>query len=224
MNYEAERVIMLTDFALGMLSLYFAKVLAEKRRETEWPYRLWIAMFVMMGVAALLGGLAHGMTAMADVPPGWIQGVWLFTLCALWLASLLFYSAVAANRFGVTRLPVCMAPVILGLAVYALWMADKPEFKYVIFGYEGVLVLALACVADDIAGGRAGARWLPAGVLISFVAALTQINEWRKGEVFNHNDVYHLIDMPAFYCWYRAAILFDSETVGEEDAAHESRD
>ena len=56
-----EPITMLTDFALGAASLYFAflltRILGPRNRVSAW---LWCAAFIASSVAALLGAIYHG--------------------------------------------------------------------------------------------------------------------------------------------------------------------
>src|SRR5438128_5652815 len=62
-----EPVTMLTDYALAAASLYFAyllaRILGPRNRVSAW---LWCAAFLASAVAALLGGIYHGLASHFD--------------------------------------------------------------------------------------------------------------------------------------------------------------
>ena len=52
--------------------------------------------------------------------------------------------------------------------------------------------------------------WLITGVLVSLVAAIVQARRLALHRHFNHNDLYHVIQMAALYAFYRGgAVLVD---------------
>ena len=53
----------------------------------------------------------------------------------------------------------------------------------------------------------ASAKWIITGVLVSFVGAAVQQTGFRQGQNFNHNDLYHVIQMVALYLFYRGGLL-----------------
>lgn len=48
-----------------------------------------------------------------------------------------------------------------------------------------------------------GHQWLKGGILVSAVGLLIQRSGWELHEHFNHNDIYHLVQMAGIYCFYR---------------------
>ena len=52
-----------------------------------------------------------------------------------------------------------------------------------------------------------GHRWLKGGILVTAVGLLIQQSGWSIHEHFNHNDIYHLVQMVGIYFFYRGALL-----------------
>lgn len=52
---------------------------------------------------------------------------------------------------------------------------------------------------------RRGHRWLKGGILVSAIGLLIQQSGWSLHEHFNHNDIYHLVQMLGIFCLYRGA-------------------
>jgi hypothetical protein len=48
-------------------------------------------------------------------------------------------------------------------------------------------------------------RWILAGVAVSLAAALVQAGGFAPHRQFNHNDLYHLIQIAAMVLFYRGA-------------------
>lgn len=55
-------------------------------------------------------------------------------------------------------------------------------------------------------------RWLKRGLYLTLVGVAIQQSGWVFHEHFNHNDLYHLIQMPGLYCLYRGALILEGLT------------
>ena len=51
------------------------------------------------------------------------------------------------------------------------------------------------------------ALWMAGGMLVSFMAAAVQVNGVALHDHFNHNHLYHVIQMGGMYLFYRGALL-----------------
>jgi hypothetical protein len=49
------------------------------------------------------------------------------------------------------------------------------------------------------------AKWIAAGVAVSFVGAGVQMSGFGLHEHFNHNDLYHVIQMVGLWLFWRGA-------------------
>ncbi len=89
-------------------------------------------------------------------------------------------------------------------------MATHDEFRYAIYDYApalfGVLLLQ-AYAAYRWRDGSAG--WFIAGVLVSFAAAGIQQSGMSLHRNFNHNDLYHCIQMGALTLFYKGGRLLE---------------
>ena len=54
---------------------------------------------------------------------------------------------------------------------------------------------------------KVGHRWLKRGLYISLAGVLIQTSGWSFHEHFNHNDIYHVVQMFGLYCFYRGALF-----------------
>ncbi|HJS73390.1 MAG TPA: hypothetical protein VJ921_03810 [Vicinamibacteria bacterium] len=66
---------------------------------------------------------------------------------------------------------------------------------------------ALRPEVDDREARRAGHRWLKRAVAVSLVGLAVLVLKSAPHRHFNHNDLYHLIQMGGLYCLYRGAEL-----------------
>ena len=57
-------------------------------------------------------------------------------------------------------------------------------------------------------------KWIASGVLVTLIGLTVQQTGFRHHSEFNHNDIYHLIQIAAFYLLFRGACtLRDRQTV-----------
>ncbi|MCP4201501.1 MAG: hypothetical protein GY769_06145, partial [bacterium] len=90
----------------------------------------------------------------------------------------------------------------------AVWMARHDGFEYVILEYLPAMVfVAVVALWRWIGHGWPGGPWVIAGILVSFAAAGVQASGFTLHRHFNHNDLYHVIQMVGFYLLYRAGAL-----------------
>lgn len=216
-----EPTTMLTDYALAALGVWFGWRLVRGGREAGEASRvLWGASFLALAVAAAAGGTAHGFAeVLGGVESSWI---WKLTTFSIGLASAaLLAAAVIARLAGAARVAT-LSLVVAKLAVYLAWMSVHDEFRFVIYDYAPSMVAVVLLLA--LPGGPApvaGAGWAAAGVAVSFGAAAVQASGFTLHRHFNHNDLYHVIQMGGLYLLYRGgALLRDRRRGGEGSGLH----
>ena len=196
----AEPATTLTDYLLAAAAWAWGVLLL---RTPHGAAKLFGVGFVATGLAAAVGGSLHGFG------PGWGESgrvaAWLVTYAAIGLANLfLLGGAIRAFASRAYQLP------LLGLAgfrfgVYVILLASHREFRYVVYDLAGTLValVVLALLGRSCHAGAA-ATWVLFGVAITFAGALVQRSDVRLHEHFNHNDLFHLIQIGGLYAFYRA--------------------
>jgi len=95
----------------------------------------------------------------------------------------------------------------LGEAAHAqLWL-----LTVTLIGLSAVLTLGAAIrsvLRPLIARGerrKAGHRWLKCGLYMTLAGLAIQQSGWSLHIHFNHNDLYHVVQMGGLYCLYRGA-------------------
>jgi hypothetical protein len=156
--HMSEPATMLTDYALALLSAFFA--LSLHLRSPVRKMSLWIIGFSVIALAALAGGTAHGFRTLLGETWGILRWITVFSIA---LGSALLIAA------GIRS------------AIY-------PE----------TLDLNARCI---------GHRWLKRAVEISLVGLVVLVLKLSPHPQFNHNDLYHVIQMGGLCSLYRAAIL-----------------
>ncbi|PLX85689.1 MAG: hypothetical protein C0617_03130 [Desulfuromonas sp.] len=201
-----EPMTLATDLLLAALVLWFAaRLFREARDGGQRSVLLWGAAFVASALAAAAGGVVHGFTDQLGPLQG---GLWKVTVYSVGLASLLLVSAssYAAARGAGRALLIALA--LAKFVFYAVWMAGHDAFRYVIYDYAPALLLVLILMGWGAARRSVpGALWVVGGILVSFGAAAIQMKGPDLHLHFNHNDLYHVVQMGGFWLWYRGGLL-----------------
>lgn len=203
----AEPMTMITDYAMGALAFALAmRLLTDESAGSQLSGRLWAAAFVMTAIGAFLGGTSHGFI---EVMPGAVgRATWKATLVATGLGSAcLLAAAVTAATAGPLR-HALVGAVALKLAYYAWTIATKDDFTLVIVDYGTALVaVVVAAWVATPSGLTPAAWWITAGVGVAVVAGVIQWARLAPHVRFNHNDLFHLVQMVSLYLLYRGGLL-----------------
>ena len=198
---------MITDYLLGVWTLYLAfKLTREGIRLEQRSVLIWGASFAATGIAALIGGTSHGFALyFGDVTK---TVIWASTLYAIGFTSFFLLSAVIIATIKNPIRKWLIAAVGVKFILFAVWIFSHLEFKYVIYDYVpamvGVLILQ---VYGKYSRGDRSAVWIISGILVSFGAAGIQQSGFTLHEHFNHNDLYHVIQIGAVFLIYKGGLL-----------------
>lgn len=150
-----EPTTMLTDYLLTLACLCFSyKLLVEAIRRKQDSIRLWGIGFLVVAVAALIGGSFHGFADLLD--EGTLKAMWNLTVFLMGLTGGLMVSGTLVGLRG---------------------RADRAS------------------------------KWLIRGLIVTLIGFGIQQSGVVFHAHFNHNDLFHLIQLCAFYLLYRGAFL-----------------
>lgn len=178
----------LTDYALGGVAAWLSLLLF---RSAPTSRRLWALAFAALAAAAFLGGTWHGFLQSSLL--------WKATTLSAGVAS---FGMVAGSSYAVFSGQLrafILTAALAKLVVYSAWMLGHDAFIYVVVdtGIAFIVVAALHLW-----------KWnapILAGVAVSIAAALVQASGLKLHEHFNHNDLYHVIQIAAVVLLYRGA-------------------
>lgn len=196
----AEPMTQFTDYLMAAVTGWLGWRL-YRAREGQTARSYWTFALAASALAAGLGGSYHGFANMLD--DRFLQQLWTVTALIIGTGS---FAMVAGSATAVTvgnLRKVLLAFAAAQFALYALWTLTHDDFIYVIAdtGTAMALVTALHGWSALRAGDRAS-LWMLGGVAVSLVAAAVQASGFDLHRNFNHNDLYHLIQigaMPLFY-------------------------
>ncbi|MEP6934887.1 MAG: hypothetical protein ABI988_13260, partial [Nitrospirota bacterium] len=201
----SEPTTMATDYVLVALCGFFAwRLWRDGNGAAQVSVCFWAAGFACFGLASFAGGTFHGFSTLFS--QAILQGLWKLTVYAIGLASFfLLTGTLSACIAPPARRSVMLIPYI-PLMVYVLWMATHDDFRFAIYDYALTNLSILALQLAGLTRRATSAPWLIGGVLVSFLAAVVQVNGIALHEHFNHNDFYHVIQMGGMYLFYRVRL------------------
>lgn len=202
MDVITEPATLVTDYLLAVFTAALAwRLYADGGAVQRW----WAVAFAATSVSGVAGGTVHGFQKV--IPAATLAALWMLTLAAILVAAV----GVMLATFAVTRLSrhmrrglTVLTCVIYG--VYGSWVLAHPRFALAIAGYGAALVVLAFVHARAWAATRASeSAFILAGVAVSIVAAGVQLSGWAPHRLFNHNDLFHVIQAGAFWLLYRGA-------------------
>ena len=128
-------------------------------------------------------------------------------------ASFLFLTGMFRAAFRRPWFTVLTVSAAMKLAVYLWWMSYHDEFIYVIYDYAPSMLMVSAMGLLLRYRGDGGGLWIAVGVAISFIGAGVQMSGYAPHRHFNHNDLYHVVQMAGVWCFFVGAReLRDADT------------
>jgi len=96
--------------------------------------------------------------------------------------------------------------LVIKLVLFLVWVTMRREFVLVIIDYGTAMLVVLALVLYSRVHWKLGNEmWFVWGILVLAVGAMVQVGGVSLHEHFNHNDLYHVIQMLGFYLFFRGA-------------------
>jgi len=205
----AEPTTMITDYLVAGLSVYFWwRLLIDSGKRQVIAERWWSWAFFATAIGALAGGTSHGFANHLG-ETGWLI-LWKTTIYALATASLCLLVAALINTFRPGALRIVLALAWLKFGLYALFMVRENSFDYVIYDYGSTMAVVLLLQMWGWFRHRHPASgWIIAGILVSFAASQIQMSGWSLHPHFNHNDMFHVVQMLGLTLLYRGGLRLD---------------
>lgn len=208
----AEPTTTLTDFLLGAECLLLAWWLIREGRTSA---SRWMAgSLAATGVGALLGGVSHGFAPrLADTFTASL--LWKATLLSIGLTAFLFLGSLARAALGQRARRWVLGIAGVQLVGYTVWITGHDAFVWAIVEFVPPMLIGalLALRLEFGTGGPAGP--ILAGIGLTFAGAGIQAAGFTLHRHFNHNDLFHVIQMVAVWLLYRGgAALPDAGSSG----------
>jgi hypothetical protein len=205
----AEPTTTLTDYAMAILSLAFAvRLFAQARILPARSIAVWASAFVATGIAALVGGTVHGFVS--SLGPTTRRRMWRAIFVAIGAANALMVVAVVLGTLppGPLRMSLSIATAAK-LVYYLVRVLATVEYRWVVYdSAASLIVVASLEVYALLRWQTPSASWILGGVAVAIVAASIQGAKVSIHRHFNHNDLYHVVQMIALWLLYRGGMLF----------------
>jgi hypothetical protein len=181
----------ITNFLLAAEVFFLAGRMSKTpkvRFSAAWYFS---GVLLLLGVAALLGGIDHGFFEPANMPRYLIQrSDWIVlggvTFCLLMTTAKQFFTP------AVQRIVFFAAVVQFAAYTAAVLLVDS--FLVVILNYAPVMLLLLVMSFSGLRSGRGSAQMV-AGILILFAASGIQAAGVDVFSPLDRNGLYHLLSM-----------------------------
>jgi hypothetical protein len=180
-----EPMTLATDLMLTVAALIFSARLWR-------VHRIWALAFLFTAAGSFFGGMHHGFAP--QLTPMAALLLWKATLFSIGIAS--FFLLAGSNR----KLAIV---AVVKLIVYISWMIVHDDFMYVIIDY-GLTLLIVGIVVRN--------RWVIASIVVSVIGAIVQQSGFALHRHFNHNDLYHVIQLLALWLLYRGGMVMSQST------------
>ncbi|HSC94761.1 MAG TPA: hypothetical protein VLC73_07310 [Burkholderiales bacterium] len=201
----SEPMTLATDYALGAVSAVLGWRLHHGARGDR-AQTCWALAFGALAVSALLGGTHHGFAAVMS--EALYRLSWKVTVTAIGLFSFgMMAGSILATARGAVRTAL-LACAGIQLAAYTAWMLGHDEYRYVVLNSAITMVVLLLLHGWSAAARRDEASfWVFAAIAVSALAALVQYHRVALHDHFNHNDLYHVIQIAGVALFYRGGKL-----------------
>jgi len=201
-----EPVTTITDYILACEVLVLGVLLLRTGYfQQQISMRLWAGAFFVIGIAALTGGTFHGFIDFLSKSSS--AALWKVTVYCIAISTAFMLAATVYSGLPVPIRPWFLAAIGIQFILCIAWLTWHDNFRYVAYNYAPLMLVVLAIQIFAYRRDFPGAGWVICGILVSFAAAGIQLSGFRHSKNWNHNDIYHIIQMGAMYLFYRGAIL-----------------
>jgi hypothetical protein len=199
-----EPITTLTDYAIAIEAIVCSGMLAQAGYfRQQVAIQLWAAAFGCIAIAAGLGGTVHGSALLLDDVTR--ANLWQLVLYALSAASSLMLAATIVSSIADRWQRGCLAIVGIKFLLSVVWALEHQSFSDAAVDYLAAMLVVLVLQGWMIYRHQASStQWIIAGIFVSFMATAIQLSQLVLA-VFNHNDLYHLVQMVTLYLFYRGA-------------------
>jgi len=192
-----------TDLLIFGLGLYYARELygiySTKLYDVQFYFML---VFLFMGLAGLFGALSHG------IGPYFTEGIhsffWKMALYSIGLTTFTMLLGGLYNAVPYKTMEWLKWLPFLALILYIVFITKHDNFGTVVLFYVPAMILLIILMLYSFLRFQGdGTGWIIVSILVSFAGAAVQQSGFSLHKHFNHNDLYHMIQMGSMYLLYR---------------------
>lgn len=199
--YEPTTAI--TDYIIGILGFIFGWQIFNIPDSLF--HLLWGNCFFAVGIGGILGGTSHGFgPRFSDLTK---TIIWRATLLFVGITGLLL--AMSAGTFFINDKGENAMMVTAGvlLITYLIRLNKHDTFRQAITFYLPLMVISfVGFTTAFFTLGFIGTLFCSIGLAVSLVASWVQVSGISLHQHFNHNDLFHVIQMLGMYLMYRGGL------------------
>lgn len=205
----AEPVTTITDLILAVECFLLGHLLFWS--DSRHFIRSWALVLLFLGFAALFGAVAHGAAPYMENLP-WLLITWPATIFAIVSASVFLHVAWVEEFFPqfkkILFVLVGIVSVFFFLHVFGYLTILNPSgflsFTVAIYSYAPAILIHLVLNFQRYLKARRLSYSLVCfGILLTVLGTLIQMFKIAPHEHFNHNDLYHVIQMLSIFVIYK---------------------
>ena len=209
-----------TDFLITAFTFWFAaQLLTRQANRDHLSRRHWGLAFIFLGLGALFGGANHGFAAYLQ--QDWLDLIWKGALYSLGFAMFfMLIGTVSGSVRNRTWRIFLYGYSAVACAVFIGWSIDHDDFVYAVLNNLSTFVIIIVLQVSALIRYRAeSAKWILSGVAVSLLSAGIQRSGFDLHVHFNHNDLYHVVQIVGLYLFYRGASVLQDFTGSESSAS-----
>jgi hypothetical protein len=188
-----------TDLLLGAVSLVLGARLLTR---TGTARRLWGVGLALSGLGAWSGGAWHAFHL--QLTAGASGTLWKTTMLLVGAAATALVIGSARALLPRQRGRPVVVAALVQLAIYAAAVAFTDAFVLVIVQY-GLSLLTIAALFLTTGRQKPSGRWILGGIGASVAGAVIQAARIAPHPSFNHDDLFHVVQIAAAWLFYRGA-------------------
>ena len=193
----------ITNYMMGSIGLYLGWQTLQIQDSLF--HILWACSFFSLSLGAFLGGSHY---VFGPRLPNYITKViWMLTLIFVGITGLFLAGSAATFYINETgKFGLMLGSAILVIK-YVLGLNKNDTFHYAIKFYVTLIILALiGFIPAFFSLGYTGALQIVIGLLVNLSAAGVQASGLTLHKHFNHNDLFHVIQIMGMILIYRGGL------------------
>ena len=193
----------ITNYMMGCIGLYLGWQTLQIQGSLF--HILWACSFFSLSLGAFLGGSHY---VFGHRLPNYIAKViWMLTLIFIGITGLFLAGSAATFYINETgKFGLMLGSAILVIK-YVLGLSKNDTFDHAIKIYVTLIILALiGFIPAFFSLGYTGALQIVIGLLVNLSAAGVQASGLRLHKHFNHNDLFHVIQILGMILIYRGGL------------------
>ncbi|MBT3590157.1 MAG: hypothetical protein HOK52_15235 [Candidatus Marinimicrobia bacterium] len=196
----------ITDFILALMGFAFGISLLSVYQEKQFAFHFyWGWGFIVSGLGAFVGAISHGIGPNLNVKINHI--IWKVTVFLIGVSGWYFSIGASIFFFPPATYEWVRWIIIISLVFYSLWLFKDDRFIVVILYYIPLMIFIMTGMFYHfLVLNSAGSAAVAVGILVSLGGAGIQASGFSIHKYFNHNDLFHVIQMIGYLLMFQGGM------------------